>query len=320
MNYLQHQNGGIPLPPDTPNPLFTYVNYRNLAENQEFVDLIGVGLDKIDFAKVKDVTRLAPSGQEDQDFTINHVTQNPKAKLHNANLSEIENKALTSIAHARIGSLVKYIGFCQNKQISPFTTDKGIASVLSKLEYQFIGNVGLIEQELDFVKKQKRINSLQNLVFKEYIHPAKLQALSVKDILKLRTKAWGKNYEGKYKLWQAANDIAAECASDTEFQKECRKIIDDYLKTSEDYRNELDKIKLSVVLDANLFLLLGTEGHDLIERVLKAPSFELLLIIGGLTIKNMKDNKVGVIDLLDKSRATRQTNGYSIYNHFRYLT
>jgi hypothetical protein len=166
---------------------------------------------------------------------------------------------------------------------------------------------------------QKRINVLQNLVFKEYIDPTKLGQLSVGDILKLRTKAWGKNYEGKYKLWDSINEIAAECETDREFELECKKRVDEYLKNSEDYRNELDKIKLSVVLDANLFVLLGTEGYDLIERILKAPSFELLLIVGGLTIKSMKDNIVAVIDLLDKSRQSKHTNGYSIYNHYKYL-
>jgi hypothetical protein len=311
--------GAIPIPDDTPNPLFTYVNYRRLAESQEFVDAVGLGLEKIDIKKIKDPTLLAPSGLEDIEQTINNISQNPKAKIIRPGLDDSENKILTNIAHARIGSLVKYIGYCQNKQISPFTTDKGMASVLSRLEYQFIGNIESIDKELDFIKRQKRINALQNLVFREYIDPTKLKKLSVEDILKFRTKAWGKNYEGKYRLWDTINEIAAGCETDKEFELECKKKVEEYLKVSEDYRNELDKIKLSVVIDANLFVMLGTEGFELIERILKAPSFELLLIIGGLTVKSMKDNIVGVIDLLDKARQNKMTNGYSIYNHYKYL-
>lgn len=310
---------GVTPPADTRSPLFTYVSYRTLSENQEFVDLIALGLEKIDFTRTRDLSQLSPSGHEDTEITINDVTQAPKAKINKQGLNDDENKVLTRIAHARIGSLVKYIGCCQDKGINPFTTDKGIASVISKLEFQFVGNINQIEEALDVVKKQKRINTLQNFIFKEYVDPQKLQHLSLTQIIKLRTKAWGKNREGKFRLWGAINKIAMSCETDSEFERECKKHLNEYFKASEDYRNEVDKLKLSIVFDANLLAFLNTEGYELIERILKAPSFELLLILGGLTAKNAKGNIPGIIDLLDRSKELNRTSGYAIFNNYKYL-
>jgi len=109
------------------------------------------------------------------------------------------------------------------------------------------------------------------------------------------------------------------CETDSEFEKECKKHLNKYFKASEDYRNEVGKLKLSIVFDANLFASLNSEGHELIERILKAPSLELLLILGGLTLKNAKENIAGIIDLLDCSKELKRTSGYAIINNYKYL-
>ena len=96
------------------------------------------------------------------------------------------------MCHTRIGTFVKYIGYCYNKKLHPFTTDMGYANVLSKLEYNFIGSVESVESDEHFLTRQKHLTSLQNLILSEYIDPKRIDEMDVNQILKQRTKAWGK--------------------------------------------------------------------------------------------------------------------------------
>ena len=57
--------GRLDLPPKTPNPVFTYQNYWRLIQSQKFVDLIGLGFEKLDLNLVRDLDQLAPTGLED---------------------------------------------------------------------------------------------------------------------------------------------------------------------------------------------------------------------------------------------------------------
>ena len=81
-----------------------------------------------------------------------------------------------------------------------------------------------------------------------------------------------------------------DCDSDSKFKRACDLKFQEFLKTSEDYRHEMDKLKLMLLLDANLFFFMNDQESQLMEKVLKAPSIETLLIIGGLGITYAKQH------------------------------
>ena len=181
--------GVTPIPDDTPNPFFTFGNYRQMVENQEFVDLMSKGLMQIYFDKVKDISKLAPSGQEDEEQTVNDFKRPPKAILKIENRDNASIEQLSRMCHTRIGALVKYLGYCYNKQLHPFTTDIGYANVISKLEYNFVGTIENIESDELNLKRHKQLSSLHNLILSEYIDPTRIDEMNVNQILKQRTKA-----------------------------------------------------------------------------------------------------------------------------------
>lgn len=311
--------GATPVPIDTPNPFFTYINYRLISENPEFVSLMSKGLDKIDLSKVNDVSKLIPTGRESEEQSVNNTKRLPKAILDLPNVDKVTTLALSQMCHTRIGSLVKYLGYSFIKQLHPFTTDIGYANVISKLEYNFVGAVENIESNEELLKKQKRLSALHNLIVSEYVDPARLDSMNIKQILTQRTKAWGKAQEGRSKLITELNDIALDCDSDSKFERACKTKFDDFLKVASDYQHEVDKLRLMLLFDANLFFYLKGEEFQLMEKILKAPSIETLLVIGGLGIQNIKQHITAVMDIVKKAEERRQATGYAIYSNYKYL-
>lgn len=311
--------GAIPIPDDTPNPYFTFINYRQMVENEEFVNSMSKGLQQINFDRVKNIQKLIPSGQEDEEQTVNDQNRFPKATLNIPGKDKDTLESLSKMCHTRIGILVKYLGYCFNKQLHPFTTDLGYANVMSKLEYNFIGTVKNVESDEQLLRRQKQLSSLHNLIVSEYIDPKRLDSMNVNQILKQRTKSWGKTQECRTKLISELNEIALECESDKKFEIACNRSFKNFLKIAADYQHEVDKLRIMLLFDANLFFFLHGSDYQLLEKILKAPSFETLLIVGSLGIKYASQHIDTLLDLIKKAEDRRQATGYAIYSNYKYL-
>lgn len=318
--YVNEMTIGVtPIPNDTPNPPFTYFNFRQLSENEDFVKLMSEGLKGIDFTKVKDISKLIPSGQEDEEQSVNDKKRSPKVILELPDRDDESSKVLSKMCHTRIGSLVKYLGYCYIKQLHPFTTDLGYANVLSKLEYNFIGTVESIESDELQLKRQKRLSALHNLIIREYIDPKSIDSMDVNQIIKKRTKAWGRTQENRSKLFSELNEIALDCESDSKFENACNKKFKDFLKIASDYQYEIHKLNLILLFDANLFFFLKGPEFQLLEKILKAPSYETLLIVGSLGFRYAREHLRAILDIIKKAEDKRQATGYAIYSNYRYL-
>lgn len=311
--------GATPIPADTPNPFFTYINYRQISEDPEFVSLMSKGIEKINLDDIKDISKLIPTGRETEEQTINSTKRTPKAILDLPDLEKDKALLLSQMCHTRIGSLVKYLGYSFIKQLHPFTTDVGYANVISKLEYNFIGTVANIEVNEELLKRQKQLSKLHNLILSEHIDPTRLDNMTISQVLKQRTKAWGKTQENRKKLISELNDIAMDCESDAKFERACKLKFDEFLKVAADYQHEVDKLRIMLLVDANLFFFLEGEEFQLMEKILKAPSIETLLIIGGLGFKYFKDHIAAAMDIIKKAEERRQATGYAIYSNYKYL-
>jgi hypothetical protein len=311
--------GATPIPEDTPNPFFTYINYRQMSENSEFVNLMSKGLDRIQYDKIRDANSLLPSGRENEEQSVNGQKRPPKAMLSATGLEKDKEELLSKMCHTRIGTLVKYLGYSFIKDLHPFTTDVGYAGVISKLEFNFVGTVESIETNEELLKRQKRLSALHNVMVSEYIDPERINKLDVKQILKLRTKAWGKTQENRKLLIADLDEIALDCENNDKFKRACELKFDEFLKTTEDYRHEIDKLKLMIIFDANVFAYITYPEYQLLEKLLKAPSFETLLIVGGLGIQYAKQHIGTLMDIIKKAEERRRATGYGIYSSYKYL-
>ena len=137
--------------------------------------------------------------------------------------------------------------------------------------------------------------------------------------LKKGQKPGGKVRKNRAKLIKELDLIAMDCDSDSKFERICNQKFEDFLKVSSDYHHELHKLKLMLLLDANLFFYLDGSAYQLFEKVLKAPSLETLLVIGGLSVAYAKQHLTAVLDILKKADERREATGYAIYNNYQYL-
>lgn len=311
--------GAIPLPEDTPNPLFTYINYRQMAENEEFVKLMSQGFANLNLDKIKDFQKLTPTGQEDQEQSVNDQRRPPKIMLSDSEKNKDKMEIISKMSHTRIGSLSKYLGYSFLKQLHPFTTDIGYANVISKLEYNFIDTIEAIESDELLLKRQKQLALVHNLILNEYINPKMIDKMTVNQILKKRTKAWGKTQEFRNKLISELNEIALDSSTDFQFHKNCKKRFEEYLKVASDYKHEVDKLNLMLLFDANLFFFLRGEAFHLLEKILKAPSFETLLMVGSLGVVYAKQHFGTILDIIKQAEEKREATGYAIYSNYKYL-
>lgn len=311
--------GAIPMPDDTPNPLFTYINYRQMAENEEFVNLMSQGLIHLDLNKISDFQKLSPTGQEDQEQSVNDLKRPPKVQITISNSDKDRINLISKLCHTRLGTLSKYLGYSFIKQLHPFTTDIGYANVISKLEYNFIGTVDSIQSDELLLRRQKQLSLLHNLILTEYIDPIRIENMSVEQILRQRTKAWGNTQEFRTKLIEELNEIALDCNSEIQFQRLCKSRYEEFLKVAADYQHEVDKLRLMLLFDANLFFFLKGEAYYLLEKILKAPSFETLLMIGSLGVLYARQNIEIILDIIKKAEERRQATGYAIYSNYKYL-
>lgn len=311
--------GATPIPDDTPNPFLTYINFRQISENPEFVNLMGKGLEKLNLNNVKDVSKLAPSGRESEEQSINDIKRPSKALLEKQGVDKDTIKLLSDICHTRIGTLVKYLGYSFKKQLHPFTSDVGYANVISKLEFNFTGTIESVQSDEELLKKQKRLSTFHNLILSEFIDPSKIDTLDINQILKQRTKAWGKTQENRAKLISELNEIAFDCDTDLKFERACETKFKDFLKVASDYHHEVDKLKIMLLFDSNLFFFMKGQEFQLLEKILKAPSLETLLIIGGMGVVYAKQHLTAVLDIVKKAEERREATGYAIYTNYKYL-
>ena len=144
---------------------------------------------------------------------------------------------------------------------------------MSKLEYNFIGNIETINDDKNFLKRQKQIASLQSIIISEFVDPERLDNLTIKQVLQERTKAWGKTQENRTLLIKEISEIAEDCQSDKQFERACKSKFKDFLKVARDYQHQVDKLKLMLLFDANLFFLLKGETFTLLEKIPKSPVF-----------------------------------------------
>lgn len=104
------------------------------------------------------------------------------------------------LCHSRLGALAKSLLVCEMNGLTPFTTDVGVASVVQALDSntdEAINDLLDEPSERDIIK---RLEWLQRVVLREFIDPKIFDELSVKDVLRLRTKAWGKAGEARTAL------------------------------------------------------------------------------------------------------------------------
>jgi hypothetical protein len=236
--------GNKPPPSGEPNPRFVYQVYRALATDANIVAAISRGLEHLPPMSEEAVDALVPKGVDD-----GNITYLPEKALYPGFATSIEEKVLlTRLSHARLGSLVKGLAICEIHGLQPYTSDVGIASVIQMLDLRASEKISAVtERETDKVILSK-LGWLHEIIISEFIDATVLNELSITQVLKLRSKAWGKAGEARASLYTALRKLAISDASKDEFENAARYALSDYRTARSELDAELGKRNVSSIV------------------------------------------------------------------------
>jgi hypothetical protein len=134
---------------------------------------------------------------------------------------------LTQIARARLGAFVKYAGYCEAKNLVPVFPSAIYGDIVRRL----LNNTREILGEGDEDRFWRKRSRVLELCHEEFLLDNRLDQISVKDVLRLRTTAWGKQAAARENLFQSVFMIADEFGDKSDFQDRTRNLIGEYRKS-----------------------------------------------------------------------------------------
>ena len=219
----QHENaftiGGVPLGGYPLNPRFVYWLYRSMARDANFLeaacahsgrDLIGDGAH----------LGLILSGVGDA--AINDLPALPL--VHDGTLSDKDSEALTHLARARLAAFIKFTGYCEAKELIPVLPHHTYGRIAERL----FNNCRMALQEPEATLQLSRSTRVLQLCHEEYLVDERLDALSISQVIGLRTPAWGKQAAAREQLFRSIRELAQSAATEGDFDHTARALVHNY--------------------------------------------------------------------------------------------
>lgn len=280
-------NGGYPL-----NHEFLLSSYRNIARDQEALGFAISGDSSLSDANPETVHALG-GDIAFADMAINGDPILPliESQLHRPELQE----AYTKIGRARIASTMKSVGYCAAKQLVPTFTTHQSRAILGHITARASKVVDMVARDDPHFLHRSRV---LDIAHEEYINDDVLKQLSIDDVLRLRTKAWGNQAEARDVLLQSAAMLAQECKSGHDFDTEVRSRIETYRKSWDDLC--LERQRLGFMINCDLTsgtlkaLAAGATGELLgsITQLQSSLGAATLLLAGcAMAIEKIKELK-----------------------------
>jgi hypothetical protein len=314
---------GMGLEAGTPHPAAVYQTYRSMALQPPFLDAVSRGIDDLPLLATESLDDLAPKGHDDLSFRIGSSPETgveilPRPAQYPGFVASEELRALmTRLCLARLASTVKSIAICATRDLAPYTSDSGIAAVIQLLNANTASLVGDRGASDERALALRRLALLHDIVLAEFIDPIALNAMSVSDVIRLRTKAWGKARENRTALAASLRQIALENPKSDEFQTACRKALRQHEDARSDWHHEIRKLGVRVVCDLGTYGLSAAAGVGLVDKVIPLGSLGTVLLLGSAAARLLKEPITQVLDLLHKETVLERLPGYAIVSPYR---
>lgn len=227
--------GGYPL-----NTEFLLWAYRNLARDNEAL-VTAVADDKALWALGDDIIKELGSTKCTADCKIND-SDAPPIIVGPLSREDLRG-AVTEIARGRLASVMKSVGFCAAKQMVPTFNAPNFAGTAAYIAGRAAKVIdGVAEFDTDWALR----NRVLRIAHQEYVDDEVLAKLTVDDVLKLRTKAWGEHSERRDAMLQSVAELARETKSSLDFDVQVVAKISDYRKSFDDIVNERKALNFGV--------------------------------------------------------------------------
>ncbi len=179
------------------------------------------------------------------DGTIND--SEPIADIAFPLANEVLREPLSNIARARIGHTVKLVGFCMTQDLVPHGSHPSHDAILR----QFLRNSAKVIDSVSEVDPYWNYrNRALRLAHEEYLNFDRLDAMSVQDVLALRTELWGRQVESRDALFAAVGELSRSVAPEVDFEKSVSEKIRDYRQLAAELED--DRAQLSFKIHCEL--------------------------------------------------------------------
>jgi hypothetical protein len=153
-------------------------------------------------------------------------------------MEEVINPA-ERLAIARLSMTHKLAANASMQDASILTEDAGIAEITRILQARAIDDRGTGDAASG---TNEAFSSIESLIFSEYVKETALARMSVHDILRLRTRAWGKEGAARIRLFRMVARLAEECRDSKSLKARIRAEIDTYRNAATDLSAERQKM------------------------------------------------------------------------------
>jgi hypothetical protein len=222
--------------------------FRAAASDPEF-QLAAVENDKWLFDEPDRVWAVAEQ-RGNADGTINDSLDLPDVifPLNNENIRE----PLSNIARARIGHTIKLVGYCMTKGLIPHGIHKSHDAILRL----FLRNSAkVIDDVAEADPYWNYRNRVLKLAHEEYIDFARLEQMSVEDVLTLRTATWGRQVQARDALFDATGQLARNSLEEKDFDKAVSEQIRNYRQLAAEVEDERTALRFKVHCEVGKTLL-----------------------------------------------------------------
>ncbi|BAL75998.1 hypothetical protein [Bradyrhizobium cosmicum] len=231
--------GGFPL-----NLPLLLTLYRTAAADPQF-QAAAVEGDPWLFAAPDRVWQVA-EGRGDADVSINNTPPLPDVTFHLAN--EALRKPLSNIARARIAHTIKLTGFCMTKGLVPHGSHQWHDSILRTIlrkSAEFVDQISEADPYWNYRNRALR------LIHEEYLDVGRLDQMSIEDVLRLRTAAWGAQAKAREALFDSVGQLSRETIEEADFNKAVSEKIRDYRQKAAEVEDERASLLFKVTCEVS---------------------------------------------------------------------
>lgn len=303
--------GGVPTGGYPLNIQFVFWLYRKMSQDQSFLKS-SIAINQSSLLSNLDVSDgLSLEGRGDGG--INDIPALPL--IEDASLNEEKAKYLTQIARARIAAIIKYSGFCEMKDLVPVFPSDVYGGVVSNL----LNNAQVVLSEVEDDPYWFKRNRVLALCHEEYLSDEALDSLSIDDVIKLRTVAWGKQAESRELLFESIGAISQDIEDNDRFEIEAKSLVEGYKKVTDKLEGERTDLHFKIKCDIGIGVLGGGTGLAGLLTQLQSPlaSMGLTLAAGGMwALEKSKDYIPALRELKSKEESLKRGAGFGLQNFY----
>jgi hypothetical protein len=218
-----------------------------------------------------------------------------------------------------LGAVIKGTAYCEVKGYLPIFGTPNYCNVLESLADNARSRLATMDPDPFWARRARTLDVAHN----EFIDANKLSGMSVSDVLKLRSAAWGDEAAARTAFFESLMRLADEIADDGKFVEVLRERIREYREAAETVVRERKDLGYKASLDVAMRAAATYGGTTLLGAITQTQtpitSYVALLGIAAWSAKVIKDHVSTWTRLRAYERTIERESGWGLYNYYRRL-